>query len=411
MRRFSISCICLLTALTALVGATVADADVHIGSAVPPAASHASACVSQFVYFQATSDPAIPYTAPPGHRKLTRWEVSTADGTAGAPVTLVILRPARAGSYDVLAADTETLPSPLPADEVASFIPASPIRVSGGEVLGLYAPTSGVDCIFDGGATPAAASFGALEAQAAPTPGQTLAPFVGESLGGITLNVAATLHGDQDVGVTTAASPAHPTVGALALLRSTVTNHGLESDPVTFTDSVPSGLTVDSVFAGPNSCATAGQTVTCTIDGLAVGQSAPVSILVTPTAAGSHVNTVSVAPQAGTADPVTADDRASATLTVRAVPPASARTKTPRGRTAARACVVPNLRRLTLATARRLLAPLGCKVGKVRRAHNRRIAKGAVIGTSPKPGTYAAGRRVALVVSSGPPRHRRHARG
>jgi uncharacterized repeat protein (TIGR01451 family) len=407
LRRFSISCIFLLTALLALIGAAGAAADVQIGSAVPPAESTTTSCINGLVIVQFTSDPGIPYAPPPGDRQLTRWEMNTSGDVAGAAVTLVVLRPAEEGSYDVLATDTEALPDPLPADEVASFRPVSPIPVSGGDVLGLYS-TGGVNCFFDGGTTPTAASIAALGAAVAPAPGQSLEPILTPSSGGATLNLAATLHGDQDLGVTTAASPAGPTVGGLALFRSTITNRGPEATPVTFTDTVPSGLAVDAVFAGANSCTTAGQTVTCTIEGLAVGQSTPVSVLVTPTAAGSYVNTVSVTPQAGTVDPMPADDSASARLDV--APPAATNEKSTPIDTNTRACVVPNLRRVKIGPVRRLLGPLGCKLGKVRHVRNPKVAKGTLIRTTPGPGTYAAGRRIGLVVSSGPPRRRHHPR-
>jgi hypothetical protein len=408
LRRFTF--ICLLTALVALTGAAAADADVELGSAVPPAGSSATPCINELVIVQSTSDPAVPYTPPPGDRQLTRWEMSTSGDTAGASVTLVVLRPAEGGAYDVLATDTETLPDPLPADAVASFKPASPISVSGGEAFGLYSSAAGVNCFFAGGATPIAASIAALGAPVAPAPGQTLEPFLPPSSGGATLNLAVTLRGAQDVGVTTSASPTRVTVGALALLASTVTNPGLESGPVTFTDTVPSGLTIDSVFAGANSCTTTGQTVSCTIEDLAPGQTAPVSVLVKPTAPGSYLNTVSVAPRPGTVDPTPGDDSASATLSAMA-PLATTSAKPTTTDTNARACVVPNLRRMRLATARRLLAPLGCTAGKVRHVHSRKVAKGTVVRTSPQPGTYLAGRKVGLVVSSGPPRHRHHGRG
>jgi hypothetical protein len=407
LRRFSISCIFLLTALLALIGAAGAAADVQLGSAVPPAGSTTTSCINGLVIVQLTSDPGIPYTPPPGDRQLTRWEMSTSGDVAGAAVTLVVLRPAEEGSYDVLATDTEALPDPLPADEVASFRPVSPIPVSGGDVLGLYS-TGGVNCFFGGGATPTAASIAALGAAVAPAPGQSLESILPPSSGGATLNLAATLHGDQDLGVTTASSPAGPTVGALALLRSTITNRGPEATPFTFTDTVPSGLRIESVFAGANSCTTAGQTVTCTIEGLAVGQSAPVSVLVTPTAPGSYVNAVSVTPQAGTADPTPADDSASARLDVASPATTNTNPKTTPPGTNTRDCKVPNLRRFKVGPARRLLGPLGCKPGKVRHVHNRKVAKGTLIRTTPGPGTYAAGRRVGLVVSSGPPRRRHH---
>jgi hypothetical protein len=177
-------------------------------------------------------------------------------------------------------------------------------------------------------------------------------------------------------------------------------------------------LTVDSAVVGSGSCTTAGQTVSCAIRDLGVGQSAPVTILATPSAAGSYVNTVSVAPADDLVDHAPADDSASATLEVAAAPaamttgktstPATGTTQKPRPST--RACLVPNLRRVPPATARHLLRRLACKAGKIRHTHNCKVAKGAVIRTSTKPGTYVAGRRVGLVVSSGPPRHRHRAR-
>lgn len=412
MRRISFSLACLMVAASALVGATVAEADVQLGSVVRPAGSGATPCIPGFAFAQASSAPGIPYVVPAGKRQLTRWEVSTAEARAGVPVTLLLLRPAGGGSYDVLATDAETLPTPLPPDGVAAFTPPSPLAVSGGEVLGLNSSTGGLACVFTEGATPSAAAIYPLEAPVAPAPGQTLMPFGTKPAEGVTLNLAATLRGDQDLGVATSASPASVTVGALALLRSTVTNHGVESTPISFTDTVPAGLSIDSAFAGSNECATDGQTVDCTIEGLAAGQSASVSVLVTPSAPGSYANQATVATQPGIVDPAPADDSASARLDVAAASAGGPPAPPPPPGPGPRACVVPDLRGLPPASARRLLRPLGCRPGKVRRAHSGKVARGKIIRTSPKPGTYAARRKLGLVVSAGPRRHghRHHGR-
>ena len=68
---------------------------------------------------------------------------------------------------------------------------------------------------------------------------------------------------------------------------------------------------------------------------------------------------------------------------------------------AARGCVVPRLKRRTLAAAKRLIRAARCSVGSIRRAYSPR-RKGTVISQRPAPGTrLASGGRVKLVVSKG----------
>jgi hypothetical protein len=65
------------------------------------------------------------------------------------------------------------------------------------------------------------------------------------------------------------------------------------------------------------------------------------------------------------------------------------------------ACVVPRLRGMTLASARRSLARAHCRLGRVRRARSR-ARRGRVISQSRRPGArLAAGARVNVVVSRG----------
>lgn len=192
---------------------------------------------------------------------------------------------------------------------------------------------------------------------------------------------------EQDASVSTATAPATAGVGDFALLSSIVTNHGSTFSPIGFTDTVPAGLSIASAAAGSGTCTTSGQTVACKVR-LEPDESAPVDVVVTPTAAGSFENRVSVAPAVGFHDPNSSNDSATATLTVAGA--------------AAPSCSVPALRRTPVSVAKKVLALLNCKPGKAKHAHDRSVARGQVIRTAPRPGTYANGKVVSLTVSSGP---------
>jgi beta-lactam-binding protein with PASTA domain len=60
-------------------------------------------------------------------------------------------------------------------------------------------------------------------------------------------------------------------------------------------------------------------------------------------------------------------------------------------------CTVPRVIGLTLSRAKAKIRAKHCSVGRIRRAHSRRV--GRVIGQSPRPGAVKpAGSRVSLVV-------------
>jgi hypothetical protein len=186
--------------------------------------------------------------------------------------------------------------------------------------------------------------------------------------------------------------PSNVAAGGAALLTSTVTDNGPASNPLTFTDSVPAGLTVDAALSPSGPCTTLGQVVTCTISGLASGQSAPVDIVVTAPA-GTYTNSVTVAAASAVTDPVTANNAAAAALTAVAPTPA-----TP----AAAKCVVTGLSNVPLATAKKLLTALSCTVGKVSKSYSSKVVKGDVIKTTPGSGSYTAPESVEIVESRGP---------
>lgn len=172
----------------------------------------------------------------------------------------------------------------------------------------------------------------------------------------------------------------------LALLASTVTDNGPASNPLTFTDVVPAGLTVDSVLSPSGPCTTVGPVVTCTITDLAAGTSAPVDIVVTPSAR-TFTNTVTVTQPSAATDPVTTNNKSAVTFTA--------------AKAVVTKCAVTRVVNVPLATARKLLTTHGCKVGKVTKTSSGKVAKGDVIKTTPGKGSYPGGMPIAIVESSG----------
>lgn len=402
MRRKA-CCIVGLSWLVLFAYAGVASATT-LGITAQPSGSSERPCGTPDTIAQLTQDPSTPYFVPAGGGNITQWQTLTASDTPGDPIEFVVLRPAGGGSYTVVGSDLETIPNPLPSGGVASYTLASPIAVAAGDTFGLYSSTGNVGCYFNGGSTPSGDTLIALaDSSPPPSAGHSLTQAGPTSGANFTMNLAATLvPSHQDAGVTTTAGPSGAAVGRPALLTSTVTDGGPASDPLTFVDQVPNGLAIDSAVAGDGNCSTSGQTVTCTISGLAVGQSVPVDVVVTPAAAGSYTNSVSVAVGSGLSDPNPANNSASAALAVG--PPVSV--------TPAQKCIVPRLRNTPSAIAKAVLTDLGCKV-RTTRSHSRTVRRGLVVKTKPGPGTYGYRKTIAVVVSSGPTKkqkkHRKHA--
>ncbi|HET6865815.1 MAG TPA: PASTA domain-containing protein, partial [Solirubrobacteraceae bacterium] len=133
-----------------------------------------------------------------------------------------------------------------------------------------------------------------------------------------------------------------------------------------------------------------------TLSGLTAGHSAPVDTVVTPRA-GTHTNTATVGQPTAVTDPVTTNNSAKAKFTV--------------GKLVVPKCVVAtSLAKLPLGTAKQLLTALNRKVGKVTKSSSRTVAKGDVIKTTPGHGSFAAGKAIAIVESSGPPSKKRKQR-
>ena len=185
------------------------------------------------------------------------------------------------------------------------------------------------------------------------------------------------------------------TLGNVAVLSSTVSNGGPGSQPITFTDNVPSGLAIDMVQAGSASCTISGQKVSCSMI-LPPGQGGLVNILVTPTAAGSYTNATAVSLPSDDVDPNASNNVASANLNV-SQPPTPPQPR----------CVVPRLRGAPSLDAQEALTLLGCSIGTITKRHDKHVPKGSVIRTAPGVGVYAGETTVNLVVSS-VRKHRKH---
>lgn len=284
---------------------------------------------------------------------------------------------------------------------MATFQLPAPWKVSGGDQLGLYGPGTGVACYYSGGGSISTTDVLAYDTTASP-------PSVGANYlmnappaNGYLMNVAAELEQSLDAGIAGSATPATITAGGASEYAFTVSNSGVSTAPVTFTDGVPAGLTILSAVAGGGACSTAGQTVSCTITNLEGGQSVPVSIIVSASGAGSYSDTATVSPvSASLTDTNPGNNTASATLNVNA--PAL----TPVAPAPALQCKVVQLAGAPLSVAKLVIEALNCKVGKVTSKASKSVRKGYVISTTPRAGTLAAGSAVSIVTSSGPPKKR-----
>jgi uncharacterized repeat protein (TIGR01451 family) len=397
----------LLAALVvALAVPAAASADTTLGTTTQPDGSTANPCpagpsppANELLFEFGSTPPNGPLTVSSSSTPLalSHWAVNAAGVTANQQLTVVVmqLQITPTPEITIIGTDTETVTPPAsPADDVEQFTLAQPIPVQSGDIIGQYAPstTPGLTCYWSGGPS----EMNQVESvipSGPPTAGEQFAPTgSGVSSSGSDLNLAATLSPlSYDAAVSMTAGPSNAIVGQPAILTATVTNHGPLPGPITFTDPIPSGLAVDLAAASAGSCSTnTVNIVSCSLTDVPVGQSATLAIVVTPKSAQSYTDAGAVSDTGGGIDPNLANNTATTTLTVSAPGPAT--------------CVVPKLGGAPLALTKKLLPLLGCKVGKVKKATSKSVAKGDVISTSPGAGSYAAGKSVAITESSGKPK-------
>jgi uncharacterized repeat protein (TIGR01451 family) len=378
-----------------------AGADTTLGTVTPPSGAANTACPNSpagQVLINVTSGGVTgPLSVPstPGPVAVTQWQVDASSVTSGTQLTLVVLRVnVAAQQIMVVGTDGETVNTAnLPANNVATFSLASPIAVQAGDIIGIYSPaaSSHFICYWNGGTIASANQVQGLPLPGPPTTGAVLTPTGGGlNVSSSLLNLAATLSPVSfDAGLALTAGPTNAVVGQPAVLTATVTNHGPQAGVITFTDPVPNGLTIQAASIGSGACSTSSvNIVTCTTASLAAGQSTVAVIVVTPTAAQTYTDNGTVSLPSGGNDPNPANNNATTTLTVHQP---GAATK----------CVVPKLRGASVALAKNVLTLLGCKVGKIRKAHSGSVAKGLLVGTAPGAGSYALNKVIVLEVSSG----------
>jgi hypothetical protein len=203
--------------------------------------------------------------------------------------------------------------------------------------------------------------------------------------------VSVDLVQSMDLGLNGAARPSTITTGGGSALVFSLTDQATAIGTASFSETIPTGLSVLSAVSGSGSCSVAGQTVTCTTGLLDPGSIAPIDVTVSATAPGTYATTAMVT--SSFADPNPANNAATVALTV--MPPP------------APACRVVRFTGIALAETKRLLIALNCSVGMVTKHASTRIPKGDVISTNPSAGTYPSGAKVAIVESSGKPKRKR----
>jgi hypothetical protein len=372
-------------------------------------------CMPGDLIGQGADSASTPYVVPAdaGGLFVTAWSSNVTGDTPGSTLTLWVVAP-DASNYTSVATDGETLPNPLPSSGVVTFTVSSPIPVQEGDTFALTSSTSADGCTlgYDDDEYNEQVFFAQVPANGGA--GQAVTPI--ERTGPYKLDLSVTLgEGSRDASVTASAQPASITAGSLALLTDTVANNGPSGGPITVTDTVPSGLSIDAVSAPGGTCTTAGQNVNCTVSSVASGSSAPVYIVVSTSAAGSYLNAPNVTVPDAT-DPTQTNDSGSATLSVTPVPAPGPATATPAAtttvsNTVTRAvtttptsrCSVVALKGVRERVAEEILTALHCKVGQVTTATSPTVAKGDVIAATPGSGTFVTGRLISLRVSRGKP--------
>jgi uncharacterized repeat protein (TIGR01451 family) len=390
--------IAVLVALVAsLALAPAALADATIGSTTPPSGSSPGSIPPSDVFIApGTDDPGVPYRVPAGGGKITSWSVNVNGATVGTPVSLLVLRPS-GGSFLVVARNDQTLPAPLPVDGVATFSLTTAVPVEPNDIIARYVRSGETTTQFFQGGTPAPSSNLVSGPAPDPAPDQTLTVSSGPdgaSPPGYRLNLSAVVAPNpQDLSLSQSAAPSQIELGNIAQFVMEVHNSGgLGTAFGTVSDTVPSGLSVLSASTSSGPCSIAGQAVSCPVS-VPSGGGSTVYITVRPTSAGTATNSASVA-STGT-DPNSANNSASAGLTV--VPA--------RVGDGPFICLVPSLKGLPLATAKRILKLVKCRAGKVKSAPSRKLRKGSVISTKPGAGAkLKVNAKVAITVSSGPPK-------
>lgn len=198
-----------------------------------------------------------------------------------------------------------------------------------------------------------------------------------------------------DARLTLESTGAAPVAGGTFVVSVAVESVPVPNGPAfdwTVALTLPTGIeyvtTVRGIPTVPQ-CSVAGGVVTCRGRSIGGEITSSTTLRLRAAAAGQFVirGTASVV---GQPDTNPANDTAELSVTVAAAPQAAPR------------CLVPNVVRRTLAAARAALVRAGCRAGAVRNVRSTTVARGRVVGQSPKAGRRVArGTPVSLSVSRG----------
>jgi hypothetical protein len=340
-------------------------------------------------YIQTGTAPGDTYTVPAGGGEITSWSFNATGAGPGYTYGLVVVSP---NGYTVVGSDTESVGNSPSGIETFSL--ATPIIVQAGDLIGDFLPArSDAPCSFGG--QPAADTLRSVEGS---TTVGSVPYLVNGNVPSARANIAVNLVQSEDASITQTSARTSVAAGGTDAFLLSVANTPAPS-PVSVTDSVPSGLSVDSVVPSSGSCTTSGQSITCT----GVTAPATIAVIVTASQAGSFTNNASV----GTpfADSNSANNSSSATLQVAGAVSAALEVSP-----ASEVAQVrwASLARLPLSDARTVIRDLGLKVGKITHKSSKSIHKGDVISTSAQVGQQIPiGTTITIVASSGKPRPKR----
>lgn len=120
---------------------------------------------------------------------------------------------------------------------------------------------------------------------------------------------------DLTVSITDTPDPVR--AGSRLTYTAAVTNNGPASASATLTDTLPANVRFRSATSTAGSCSRSGQVVTCSLGTLGTGDTATVTITVTPRQAGTITNSAQVTSAAADPNPTNNTDTETTTVTTR----------------------------------------------------------------------------------------------
>ncbi len=219
---------------------------------------------------------------------------------------------ANAGPMDATGV-TVTFPVPAGATLVSAVPSQGTCSLAGGVVTcDLVGLTAGASATIAAVVTPSGP--GTVTASASVTSAQTDTAPGNNSAVAVTTVLAP---GAADLSITKSDSPDPAPVAQSITYTLTVSNAGPDAATSTLvTDPLPVGLSFVSAMPSQGTCSAIGATVTCDLGTVAAASTVTVSIVATPTIAGTVTNTASV--QSALADPDPNDNSASQITTIAA---------------------------------------------------------------------------------------------